>query len=35
MLWVVGGDLPPAYLVTDDAHDPAAARRANTDEMSR
>jgi len=27
-LWVVVGDLPPAYLVTDDAPNPACALRA-------
>jgi hypothetical protein len=33
-LWVVVGDLPPAYLVTDDAPDAAAALEAYDDEMS-
>jgi len=34
-LWLVVGDLPPAYLVTDDAPNPAAALRAYVDEMGR
>jgi hypothetical protein len=33
-LWVVVGDLPPAYLVTDDAPDAAAALEAYDAEMS-
>lgn len=35
LLWVVVGDVPPAYLVTDDAPDPAAALRAYIREMWR
>ena len=34
-LWVVVGDLPPAYLVTDDAPDPAAALQAYIEELGR
>ena len=34
-LWVVVGDLPPAYLVTDDAATPEAALRSYIDEMRR
>lgn len=34
-LWVVVGDLPPAYLVVDDAPAPAAALAAYIDEMRR
>lgn len=34
-LWVVVGDLPPAYLVVDDAPDPAAALGVYIDEMER
>jgi hypothetical protein len=33
-LWVVVGDLPPAYLVTDDAPDSAGALEAYDSEMS-
>ncbi|MGD0696366.1 MAG: hypothetical protein ABSB82_16210 [Terriglobia bacterium] len=33
-LWVVVGDLPPAYLVTDDSPTPVAALEAYIDEMS-
>jgi hypothetical protein len=33
-LWVVGGDLPPAYLVTDDNPTPASALEAYVAEMS-
>ena len=35
LLWVVMGDIPPAYLVTDDAPDPAAALKAYIQEMRR
>jgi hypothetical protein len=35
LLWVVVGDIPPAYLVTDDAPDPAAALGAYIREMRR
>jgi len=35
LLWVVVGDVPPAYLVTDDAGTPREALRAYVDEMSR
>jgi hypothetical protein len=34
-LWVVVGDVPPAYLVTDDAATPGAALDAYIDEMER
>jgi hypothetical protein len=34
-LWTVTGDLPPAYLVTDDAPNPEAALRAYVAEMRR
>jgi hypothetical protein len=34
-LWVVVGDLPPAYLVVDDAPNPAAALDAYIGEMER
>ena len=32
-LWVVVGDVPPAYLVTDDSRTPREAMRAYVDEM--
>ena len=35
LLWVVVGDIPPAYLVTDDAPDPVAALQAYIREMRR
>jgi hypothetical protein len=35
LLWVVVGDIPPAYLVTDEAGDPAAALKAYIREMRR
>jgi hypothetical protein len=34
-LWVVVGDLPPAYLVADDAPGPAAALRAYISSVTR
>src|SRR5262249_27562849 len=34
-LWVVVGDLPPAYLVVDDAPNPPCALKAYIDEMQR
>jgi len=34
-LWVVVGDIPPAYLVTDNCKNPAEALDAYTEEMSR
>ena len=34
-LWVVVGDIPPAYLVTDDAPNPACALAGYIREMSR
>lgn len=34
-LWVVVGDLPPAYLVCDDCHDAASALQGYLFEMSR
>lgn len=34
-LWIVVGDLPPAYLVTDDAPNPACALAGYVTEMSR
>jgi hypothetical protein len=34
-LWTVTGDLPPAYLVTDDASNPDAALRGYVAEMRR
>ena len=34
-LWVIVGDLPPAYLVTDDAPNPAAALDRYIGEMER
>lgn len=34
-LWVIIGDLPPAYLVTDDAPNPAAALDGYVGEMER
>lgn len=34
-LWVVVGDLPPAYLVTDAAPTPLAALRVYTEEMHK
>ena len=34
-LWVVVGDLPPAYIVTDEARNPAAALDAYIGEMER
>jgi hypothetical protein len=33
--WIVVGDLPPAYLVTDDAPNPACALKAYIQEMRR
>jgi hypothetical protein len=33
-LWVVVGDLPPAYLVTDDAPEPVSALKAYVEEMT-
>lgn len=35
LLWVMVGDLPPAYLVTDDAPNPAEAMRRYVEEMTR
>lgn len=35
LLWVVVGDIPPAYLVTDDTPDPPSALRAYIGEMRR
>lgn len=35
LLWVVVGDLPPAYLVVDDAPNPARALAAYVSEMRR
>ena len=35
LLWVVMGDIPPAYLVAHDAPDPAAALKAYIQEMRR
>jgi hypothetical protein len=35
VLWVITGDLPPAYLVTDDAPDWQSALTAYVDEMRR
>jgi hypothetical protein len=35
VLWVVVGDLPPAYLVTDDAPDWQSALAAYVDEMKK
>jgi hypothetical protein len=34
-LWVIVGDLPPAYIVTDEARNPAAALEAYVGEMQR
>lgn len=34
-LWVIVGDIPPAYLVTDRCKNPAEALDAYTEEMSR
>jgi hypothetical protein len=34
-LWVIVGDLPSAYIVTDDARNPAAALDAYIGEMER
>jgi len=34
-LWVVAGDLPPAYIVSDDAPGPLEALRAYVSEMGR
>jgi hypothetical protein len=34
-LWVIVGDVPPAYLVTDKCKNPAQALDAYTEEMSR
>ena len=35
LLWVVVGDLPPAYLVTDEAPNPALALDCYVDEMNK
>jgi len=35
LLWVIVGDLPPAYLVTDEASGPVEALRVYVPEMSK